>query len=143
MATGKTSWDDIPSLENLSIDWEYEPENFLGKRAWLRLEKNDLHSFLTNSSIPVKIISRNIDKTGQLIDISVGGLAVYLNSELTGGQMVRVGFFLGKQKVISRAIVRNVSSLEEKYRIGLEFIGLEEEDASFIAGLNASKIYKI
>ncbi len=143
MATEKTSWDNIPSLENLTIDWEYEPENALGKRAWARIEKTDLHSFLTVEIIAVKIVTRNVDKTGRLIDISISGLAVLLDTQLTDGQPVKVGLFLGKQKVISKAIVRNVCSLKGKYRIGLEFVDLEKEDASFIAGLISSKIYKI
>ena len=27
------AWEDIPSLENLEVDWDFEPENALGKRA--------------------------------------------------------------------------------------------------------------
>lgn len=143
MTETKTEFDDIPSIENLTIDWDYEPESALGKRAWVRIEKSDLLSLLAGKDIPVKIVTRNVDKTGYLIDISVGGLAVILDLKLTEGQLVKIGLFLGKQKVISKAIVRNVSSLKGKHRIGMEFVDLEKEISAFIAGLISSKMYEI
>lgn len=73
----------------------------------------------------------------------MGGLAAVLDIRLAVGQLARVGFYLSKQKVIARAIVRNVSSLKGKFRIGMEFVDLEEESSSFIAGLISSKIYSI
>ena len=143
MTAENTSWDDIPSLDNLTIDWEFEPENALGKRAWVRIDKSDLRSFLTMESIPVKVITRNFDKSGQLVDLSVGGLAVLLSTKLTDGQLVKVGFFLGRQKIISRAVVRNICSLKDKYRVGMEFMDLEKDTSSYVAGIISSKIYKI
>ena len=143
MKTKIASWDQIPSIDGLKIDWDYEPENALGKRAWVRIGKADLRSFLTVESMPVKIVTRNIDKTGHLVDISIGGLALLLDTNLPDGQLTRIGISLGKRKIISRAIVRNVSSSKGKHRIGMEFVDLEKNDASFIASLISSKMYKI
>ena len=143
MTAENTSWENIPSLENLTIDWEFEPENALGKRAWVRIDSSDLRSFLTAENIPVKVITRNFDKSGQLVDLSVGGLAVHLTTKLTDGQLIKVGFFLGRQKIISRAVVRNICSVKEKYRVGMEFVDLEKDTSSNIAGIISSKIYKI
>ena len=42
MTKEKQGWDNIPSLEGLSVDWEYEPENAMGKRAKDRMVAKDL-----------------------------------------------------------------------------------------------------
>ena len=40
----KVSWDDIPSIDGLGIDWEYKPETILDKRAFVRLDMGDRKS---------------------------------------------------------------------------------------------------
>lgn len=139
MEKKKSGWEDIPSLDGLEVDWEYEPENPLGKRAWARMANMELFDLLAVKSIPVKVVSTNFDKTGQLLDVSQRGLAVLLPARLPVEQPVKVGFFLGSQKVISRALVRNSSEVEGKYRTGMEFVGLEKSLEDYIAGLNAAK----
>ena len=37
MSDEKKSWDDIPSLGDLKVDWSYEPENPEGRRDSKRL----------------------------------------------------------------------------------------------------------
>ncbi len=138
----KANWDEIPSLENLKIDWDYEPENPLGKRSTVRLSKKNLFRLLGEEFIPVKIASKNIDGKGHLIDISAHGIAILLENEMKVGTLVRVGFYLGKRKIISRAIIRNISKLAGNYRTGIEFIKLDEELALYINTLNASAIYR-
>lgn len=142
MVKEKSSWDDIPSLDGLGVDWEYEPVNPLGKRAWARIANNDLYSFLTVKSIPVKVVSTNFDKTGYLLDISKNGLAVLLPAQLKAGQPVKIGFFLGKEKVVSRGSVRNISAVEGKFRVGMEFIGLDKNSEAFILSLGSAKGFK-
>jgi len=39
----KTSWDDIPSLEGIGVDWEYKPVTTLGKRGFVRLNSEEIH----------------------------------------------------------------------------------------------------
>jgi hypothetical protein len=138
----KASWEDIPSLEDLKIDWNYEPENSLGRRSSIRLSKNDLIRTLEADQIPVKIISRKFDKNGSLVDLSTKGLAVLLDVEMKAGLLIKVGFFLGKVKVITRGIIRNSSKLRDFYRTGIEFVEFEDEATAFIASLTSSKIYK-
>lgn len=142
MAKEKSKWDDIPSLNGLGVDWEYEPENPLGKRAWARIANNDLTSLFAVKNIPVKVVSTNFDKTGRLLDISKSGMAVILPSRLDEAQRVKIGFFLGKQKVVSKALVRNISPVEGKFRVGLEFVDLDKDCAAYIVGLGAAKAFK-
>ena len=142
MTKEKTGWDKIPSLQGLEVDWKYEPENPLGKRAWLRIADNELHSILGVKNIPVKVVSKNFDETGYLLDVAQGGLAVLLKTKLAVGQLLRVGFFLGKQKIVSRAIIRNAGPLEDRFRSGIEFVELDKESQSYIAGIISSKVYQ-
>jgi hypothetical protein len=138
----KVNWDDIPSLEGLEVDWQFEPENPLGRREWVRIVKNDLHPLLEVKNIPVKVVSRNFDEKGYLIDIAKNGMAVLLKTQLVVNQQVKIGFFLGKHKVLSRAVIRNIFDEKGRFRTGMEFVDLNKEYESFIVGLISSKGYK-
>lgn len=138
----KTSWAEIPSLEDLQIDWDYEPENPLGKRSSARLLKKDLQEMFEVDHVPVKIVSNKLDRKSSLIDISTTGLAVLLDVKFKVGTLLRLGFFLGRHKIISKGIVRNSLGIEGDYRTGIEFLNLDKEHASFITCLNSSKIYR-
>ena len=111
MTTEKVNWDDIPSLEGLEVDWTFEPENPLGKRAWIRIGKSDLFQLLGVESIPVKVVAQDYDGKGYLVDIAQSGLAVLLDTKLAENQRVKVGLFLGKQKVLSRAVIRKTFAM--------------------------------
>lgn len=137
----KVSWHVIPSLENLEVDWEYTPENPLGKRAWTRLSNHDLYRLLDADYIPVKIAARTFNDKGYLLDISANGLAVLVDRALKVGVLLNVGFFLGRHKVTAKAVVRNSNCFENNYRVGIEFVALQEEHAAFIIGINSSKFY--
>ncbi len=145
------SWEEIPSIDNLKLDWEYEPENPLGKRSTIRLGKKQLFRILGKDSVPVsiasivpvKVLSKKSHEKGYLIDLSEEGLAVILDIEIQAESQVKVGFFLGKRKIISKGIVRNVSVLAGKYRTGIEFFQLNEENVSFIKSLHSSAVYKL
>lgn len=142
MGKEKTKWDDIPSLQGLEVDWEYVPENPLGKREWMRMADHDLLTILGVKRIPIKVVSKNFDETGYLLDLSQGGVAVLLNTQLAVGQAVKLGFFLGNHKVISKALIRNARKLEGKQRTGIEFVELAKESATFITGLISAKVYR-
>ncbi len=142
MTKEKVNWDDIPSLEGLEVDWQFEPENPLGKRAWVRIVNSDLYPLLGVKSIPVKVVSKDCDSKGYLVDLGQSGVAVLLDTQLGLNQQVKIGFFLGKQKIVSRAIVRNVRDEQGRHRVGIEFVELNKEYESFIAGLISSKVYK-
>lgn len=142
MGKEKTKWDDIPSLQGLEVDWEYVPDNPLGKRVWMRMADRDLLAVLGVERIPIKVVSKYFDETGYLVDLAQGGLAVLLNAQLAVGQAVKLGFFLGKHKVISKALIRNVRSMEGKQRTGIEFVELAKESETFITGLISAKVYQ-
>lgn len=142
MATGKSGWDQIPSLKGLEVDWQYEPENPLGKRAWLRLASTQFYTILGVKSIPAKIVSKNFQETGYLLDISQGGFSAILKTKLTVGQLLKVGFFVGKQKVIAKAVVRYVSDLDARFKAGVEFVGLDQEAKDYIAGIISAMVFQ-
>lgn len=141
-----TNWDEIPSIDNLKMDWDYEPESPHGKRSTIRLSEKQLLRMLGEESIPVrivplvpvKIVSKRFNEKGYLLDVSVDGLAIFIEAELTIETPVKVGFFLGKRKIISRGIVKNVAAQGEQYRVGIKFVKLEEESMSFINSLHSS-----
>jgi hypothetical protein len=138
--TMETNWEQIPSLD-LEVDWNYEPENPQGKRSSVRLVKKDLSRMFVRDDIPVKIVSIKFDEQGSLVDISSTGLAVVLGVDMKVGMLVRVGFFLGKHKIISRGIVRNASLFADNYRIGIEFVQLDKAHVAFINSLNSAKVF--
>lgn len=143
-------WDDIPSIEDLKIDWDYEPDDQFGKRSEKRLTEKQLLRLIDQDSVPVrilpvvpvKIMSHKAHDKGYLIDISSDGLAVLFEIEMKVETMVKVGFFLGKHKIISKGIIKNVSVLAGYYRLGVKFVDLNEETVSFIKSLNSSAAYK-
>jgi hypothetical protein len=145
-----TNWNEIPSIDNLAMDWNYKPENLLGKRSTERLSRKLLMLILGEGSVPVrikpiasvKIVSEKSHGKAYLFDLSEKGLAVVLDVAMKIDVLVRVGFFLGRNKIISRGIIRNVTVLAENYRTGIEFVQLENESAIFIKELKASSIYK-
>lgn len=141
MTKKKISWDDIPSVAGLEVDWEFEPENSLGKRAWVRMAKSDLLPLLGVKSMPVQVVTKNFEGKGSLVDIAQRGMAVLLDTKLAVSEQVKIGLFLGKQKVMSRAVIRNVGDDRGRHRIGMEFMDFKKEYESFIAGLIATKGY--
>lgn len=141
MGKEKSAWDQIPSLEGLEVDWQYEPENPLGKRAWLRLVDRELLGILGVKRIPLKIAAKNFEETGVLLDVGEGGCCALLKNPLAVGQPVKLGFILGKEKVISKATVKNVSDLPGGFRIGVAFVDLDEAMRRQIAELMSSKAF--
>jgi hypothetical protein len=140
MADKKTSWDDIPSLDGFKVDWDYEPDNPLGKRAHERMKETELLPVLGVGAIPVKVATNDLEEKGVLADLTPAGMAVSLSSRLNKDKPIMVGFILGKQKIVSKAIVKNVQEIDGKYKTGLMFKDLNKEYADFIQGLFASKI---
>ncbi len=141
MTKKKITWDDIPSVEGLEVDWDFEPETSLGKRAWVRMPKSDLLPLLDMKSLPVQIVTKNFEGKGTLVDIAQRGLAVLLDTKLAVSEQVKIGLFLGKQKIMSRAVIRNVGDDRGRHRIGMEFMDIKKEYESFIAGIIATKGY--
>ena len=140
MSEKKASWDDIPSLEDIKVDWEYEPENPLGKRTHERMTATELHSMLDVKRIPVKVAADGFEKKGYLLDLTSAGVAVLLDSRLEKEMPLMIGFFLGQQKIVSKVKVKNVQETDGKYKIGMVFQDIDKEYAEFITGIFTSKV---
>jgi hypothetical protein len=66
MVKKKENCNDIPSLDGLEVDWQFEPENPLGKRMWLRIGHVRLCQIFGVKNIPVKVVAKGfIESFGQ------------------------------------------------------------------------------
>jgi hypothetical protein len=138
------SWDDIPSTNGLGVEWEYKPNSPLGKRTYIRINNMAISKLFAVSEIYVKVVTAKGKYTGMLLDISTGGLSITLPVLLEENLPLKVGFFLGSVKIISKALVRHSRKLEEdQYATGMEFVGLDSESAVYINGLYASLVLNV
>ncbi len=135
-----TRWDDIPSLDGMGVEWDYKPETSLGKRAFVRINAADISGLFEVKEIFVKLATAQQTHTGRLLDISKGGISLSLSVALEENLPVKIGFFLGSTKVVSKAVIRHTRQEGELYTTGIKFIDLNEESAEYIGGLYASKI---
>jgi len=135
----KKSWDDIPSLNGLKVDREYKVETPLGKRKLVRMTAKDMTSILEVKTIRAKVVTDKHTVEGQLSDICADGMALILKNELSVNQYVKVGFFLGKQKIISKAVVKQSVPIQSNYKVGFQFHDINEEDSKYINSLYAAK----
>lgn len=139
----KKNWADIPSLEGLAMDWDYQPTSALGQRAYARLGVEDLMHLFNQPRILVKVATMAGNQTGALHDISEGGLAVDLaTARLDRDQPLKVGLVLGKETIISRALVRHVQQHDQSSTAGVMFVGLGGESRNYLASLYSSKVLK-
>ncbi len=136
------SWDEIPSLDDLKVDWDYQPENPNGKRDSKRLTDKELIQLFGVPCIAIKIATTQAICKGLLQDISENGLAIRLQQPPLPGEKVKLGFFLGTHKIICKGIVRHVSQGMLGYTCGIRLVDLDEEVRSHIQGLYASMTLK-
>jgi len=136
----KKSWDDIPSLQGLDIDWEYKPASPLGKRTFIRLKEADISALFETREIFVKIATSENSYTGRLLDISEDGLSLCLTTLLEENRPVKVGFFLGAMKIITKGMVRHTQAKGTRYTTGIKFIDLNKECTEYIRSLYTSKV---
>lgn len=142
MSDKKPNWEDIPSLEGLEVDWDYEPENPLGKRAHVRIGNSELFEMLGADEIGVKLATNKGEQKGLLVDLAQGGAAVLLENNLKVGTPAKIGFFLGTMKILANTLVRNTTEIVGRYRIGLEFVNLSKEAEEYISSLISSRMFK-
>jgi len=138
----KKSWDDIPSLEGLDVDWGYKPVTPLGKRSFVRIKLDEICELFEAREILVKVATTEKTYTARLLDISEGGLSLGMPALLEENRPVKVGFFLGTTKIISKAMVRHIRKNGEVYTTGVKFVDLNPEAAEYIRGLYASKVLR-
>lgn len=136
-------WDDIPFLDDLDMDWSYPPVSANGNRGGKRMSKKELITLFGTANIPVQTVIGKAHKVGSLHDISVGGLSIMLDSELTENQVVKVGLFLGRKEIISRAEVRHIDRKSRPYRVGMQFVQLSKENSEYLAENGAKALNQI
>ena len=138
----KKRWDDIPSLDGLTIDWEYKPESSNNKRSFIRIKMEALAKLFEVKEIFVKIATSSQTCTAHLLDLSEGGLSLGVPIPLAVNLPVKIGFFLGQVKVVAKAEVRHVRKIEGQYITGIKFIDLDKESAAFLKELYASQVFR-
>ena len=133
------SWDDIPplDLDDLKVDWDFQPENPLGKRSSHRLVDREVVRVFGVVCIPVKIATADAIAKGLLQDISETGVAVRLPHQLRLDEKVKLGFFLGETKMLCEGTVRHVSRGPLGYTCGIHLNSLPEDLKEQIRGLYA------
>lgn len=136
-----TNWDKIPSIPNLTVDWDYEPETSLGNRLWKRLVQQDLLRLFGIDSTSVKMITADTEIKGRLVDISQKGLGVLMEKGLAVGKAGKIGFRLGKETIVCQAITKNSRRFPVNHRVGLEFVGLNGKAEEYIAQLVSADSY--
>jgi c-di-GMP-binding flagellar brake protein YcgR len=80
---------------------------------------------LVNVSLPGRAGARE-QSLGRTLDLSRGGLRVELDRDLPPGTRVQVDLALREALVSAQAEVRCVTPAREGYRLGLEFVGLDD-----------------
>lgn len=139
MGKDPRQWDDIPSLDDLEIDWNYTSAGANGNRSHKRMSRKELTSLFGTANIPVRAVTEKECNVGTLLDICEGGLAIILDAELTKNQMIKIGLFLGRKEIISHAIVRHVDHNNKPCRIGMQFEHLSRENTEYLAGMYRAK----
>ena len=85
------------------------------RRKYVRVQPDD--------SIPVKIQKGDIELTGEMADISVGGIGIYVRdyNGLSIGDVVTVSLHLPEGKVETNGVIRHITPHENIYRVGIEY----------------------
>jgi len=134
----KKSWDDIPSLDGLEMDWEYQSASSGDKRSNVRLRIAALAKLFEVNEILVRVFGGSQTLTVRVLDLSAGGLSLGMPVPLEVGLLITVGFFLGQRKIIAKAEVRHVREANGEYVTGIRFIDLDKESAQYIRELHGS-----
>lgn len=139
MSEEKKSWDSIPSLDGLQVDWDFQPGSPHGRRSARRLTDKEVSRTFDLPYIPVKIATTRAISKGILQDISENGLAVRMQDTLQQDEPVKLGFFLGRQKIICKGTVRHVcQDLLGYSTCGIQLLDLDAEARTCIQQLYSS-----
>ena len=136
----KKSWDDIPSLEGLGMEWDYAPKAAGNKRTSLRMPENSLARLFESKEILARLAAEGQTYTVRIVDVSESGMAVAIPVSLAVDLVVSVGFFLGQRKIITKARVRHVRQADAGFVTGLAFLHLDKQHAEFIRELYAAQV---
>ncbi len=118
-----------------------EGEIFIERRKYKRVDKKFKVNYkLVSMPNEIKNIKEEaLKKEAESANISVGGIQFIVNTELQPEQILRIEFkpVEKQESIITFAEVRWCAKDESmgKYRTGIEFLVLKEEDKNFIARL--------
>ncbi|MGD9948477.1 MAG: PilZ domain-containing protein [Desulfobulbus sp.] len=138
----KVSWDTIPSLEGLGVDWDYGTRNEQDRRAFIRLNLEEVGQLFEVREVKVKVATVQRVHSGTLLDISSGGAAVKLSVSLEIREPLKIGFILNAIRIVTKGQVRHVASIGGEYKIGVQFVDLEKVAQDFIGSLYASTVFR-
>ena len=138
----KKSWNDVPSLDELEMDWEYQPESSKDKRSFVRINSEAMAKLFQTKEILVKIAAGDQTCTARLLNLCEGGLSLAAPVQLEMHLPIKVSFLLGQMNIVSKAEVRHVRKSEEQYITGIKFVDLDKVSAEFLRGLYASQIFR-
>jgi hypothetical protein len=136
------SWDDIPSLDGLAMDWEYKPESSKNRRSFIRLKMETVAKIFEVKEVFVRISTVRETCTARLLDLSEGGLSLGVPTLFEVDLRLKIGFFLGPVKIVSKAEVRHVRKVQGQYITGVRFVDLDKESAQYLKELYASQIFR-
>jgi hypothetical protein len=143
MSSDNSGLDDIPSLDDLEVDWGFKSESPKGNRAFSRLTIEELSQLYRKKNIPVKLVTEKEQCTAFLIDLSQGGISLRTKlSDTENSQLVKLGFILGEQKMISRGRIKHIRTENEWTILGIEFVGLTGETQDYLSQLYSSVKFK-
>jgi|GEM_PF-6412453 len=132
----------IPLPAGMETDRVDQPDSSHGKRAYARMNEKELAHLFNGQRIVVKVATVEATLTGSLHNIGEGGLAVRLDQRLAENQAIKVGFFLGDEKIIAGAVVKHVQGRNHRYTAGMKFIGLGPIERQHLAGLHAAGAHR-
>jgi len=128
----------IPFGSDLSVLDVLPPcvgEQVIDKRHHPRIQEKDLAALLDMEAVQVELSADQEMSADQLLNISLGGIAVTMPTAPTLGHHLRVSIILGRKKITVDAIVRQVRRAGELFVAGLMFVDLVREAAAYLNGL--------
>lgn len=114
-----------PPIESLEVGWEYDAEGYQGRRSYARMKNGEISYVLKVKEVLARAMTGKMDLAGPLNYISQGGLSVILHKRINENMPVKVGLFLGSEKIVSRAEVKQVVDVDGKFHIGMQFVNLD------------------
>ncbi len=111
------------------------PVKAQGKRAYVRITKGDIVKLCEVQEISVQVIVNESTLAGSMVDIGVGGLAVELPVPLDLDLALAVEFTLGERTISCRGVVKQVRAVTDRFVLGIMFLNLTKEDATYIDGI--------
>ena len=110
-------------------------EKILDRRHQHRMKVEELSALLNVKDIPVKITTDQEVNADRLLNLSEGGMAVSLLTELAMDVKLKVSLVLGNRNIIADAVVKQIRKAGSVYVAGIMFVNLAKEAVDYINGI--------